>query len=1074
MHLGPDPQVYALTLNLERWEALDHTSGISVGVGNLQLGERRVKISPTSSEATAIHITVGLSKPLSERLTEIVRSLFPKAKVRLDPYAAGEGNHRNVPEPTDSLTCVSENTKASDTEDLRIRAEMIPNLVERKQPVNVLANLEVRVKLTIFDASWRTVEVLDVVDMAEVDGFTFNAVGPWEDIGEEALLNVSDKLVEAIRNSQRLGSCLKRLAEPRSLPAGLVTTAHFDDTTSLLPNGLLDAGEEAHLMIHVENHGPGPAYNVVVKASSDHPEVTVSGDSNLGELAPGGEKDVVLPVASRLDLTTGSAKLRVETTERRGYGARPLLVELATSQLLLPKLEIVDVTLNDHSDRAKGNGDGLPGNGETIEAVVRVRNAGPGEAAAVAVTMTSPKVAAEILDSKVILPTIPAARLGVGKILFRLPYTLEVSELPLSFKVVEARGVQVGSAVRDQTWKVSIRHPDLKLAYDFYDGQLMGSTGNSNKEVNNGEKIVVVVTPGNSGDLPAQGVKIAVKSDDGKLFPQPPLLEVGDLPVQAKGSPKSFSFDMPRNYGIDGPEGYLRFTMTVSQQDFGSSQVPVELRFRPLRPELSVEMPPPPALARGTSGELILRLRNKGTLPAEDVVMEVASETSGFDLLDDRGHPVPSLKIKYDVLAPQTEAPESSIGVRVRQTAAVDTAQLRLTVSQKDLPPLIRDAKLSIAKEPVEVSHQIPTIQEKVIVPTPFSPPAISFLSNASDEFLTEESIRLRFEVQSTVALNNVRLTQNQKELPLEERYRRPVRESDAPFEVVQYDLPVQLVVGENVFEVVAVSPQGKNSRSLKLTYHGKLGRLWVVAVGISKYQDPSIDQLRYADTDAKAIYDYFRYTFKLQEDQGFLLLNERATLREIKSTLGALITRANDPRDTIVLYFAGHGSREHVTGDLDSDKLNKYLLPYDASNTDPFGTALEMDDLTSIIKRLIPRRVVILLDSCFSGTAGVIEGKFLDPLTQDIGRVLITASGPEEKAEESEPCHHGVFTCYLLEWLRSAANVGNDGFIDLHKAYTSVSGKVVLETKNRQHPKLKPEGNDPILVGLGAIHHQP
>ena len=72
-----------------------------------------------------------------------------------------------------------------------------------------------------------------------------------------------------------------------------------------------------------------------------------------------------------------------------------------------------------------------------------------------------------------------------------------------------------------------------------------------------------------------------------------------------------------------------------------------------------------------------------------------------------------------------------------------------------------------------------------------------------------------------------------------------------------------------------------------------------------------------------------------------------------------------------MILYFAGHGMRDRETESLDPDGLSKYFLPYDASRNDLYSTALEMDEVTNILRRLTPDRVVVLFDSCFSGAVG-------------------------------------------------------------------------------------------------------
>jgi len=218
--------------------------------------------------------------------------------------------------------------------------------------------------------------------------------------------------------------------------------------------------------------------------------------------------------------------------------------------------------------------------------------------------------------------------------------------------------------------------------------------------------------------------------------------------------------------------------------------------------------------------------------------------------------------------------------------------------------------------------------------------------------------------------------------------------------------------------------------------------------------------------------------------------VNEQATLREIKSLLGTqLVARANDPKDTVILYFAGHGMRDRVTGSLDPDGLSRYFLPYDASRTDLYSTALEMDEVTNILRRLTPERVVVLLDSCFSGAAGgrspfdpkvlgeraPISSEFLDRMAHvGKGRVVLTASRPEEAAQESADFGHGVFTYYLLEALHGAADLNGDGDIDVHEAYAYISEKVSRATHGRQNPKLKePDLVGQVLLGHGAIRRR-
>jgi hypothetical protein len=1012
----------------------------------------------------ARHFQVALTKPFAERLGEIVKQFFPRTTL----YREGD---------------------VSGSEEIHLHAQVFPEFLQGGAAG--LEGLKLRIVLTIADAKGDKIAVIEEGSLGTASRFAqqLDQIALIA-MAKSALNQTFERLIEAIPANQRLRHRLDELAQDRALPAGLATTARFDDKNALLPDGRLDAGDQGVLLVQTSNQGPGPAYDVAVKVASDQPQVLLASQGTIGDLLPGESREVTLRVAGGLDLPSTVAKLRIETTERRGYGAQPVLFELATVKLVPPQLEIVDVTLDDRpSGEPQGDGDGQPANGETLEAIVRVRNAGPGEAVGVTVSMASLKNA-ETLKAKAVIPRITVNRVEEARLLFRLPIAFPASELPLSFQAVDARGSLVASVNKDQAWKIRTKRSRIELAYRLHDGSSTGSIGNRDGLVNNGERIEIAVTPTNRGDLPARGVRIAIEPEDSKLLPRPAVLEIGDLPAQAEGAVQRFAFEVPRAYGTDRATGDLSFTLSISQQSFPSRKEPLTLTFRNLRPHLALETAAPPALARGTGSELALRLRNQGTLRAEEVIVEVASDTVGVDLLDERGVPVAKRKLALGTLEPQRMAPEQRLRINVRRNAAIGPALLRIAVSQKDFPALARDTALAVTEEGPAVipaapdSEAVPAIP---LSPALAAPAAISFLQNTPGQHLLAEAIVLRFEVQSPVDLAEVRLTQNERLLPIDAA-RHIAGEAAGELQVALYEVPVQLEEGENRFEVVAVTRQGlRSARPLTLFRDPEVGRIWVVAIGVSKYQDSTIQSLAYADADARAVHAYFRDTFGLPESQIYLRINEQATLREIKSILGTrLAAQANDPRDTVILYFAGHGMRERVTGSFDADGLGKYFLPHDADRNDLFSTALDMDEVTNILRRLTPERVVVLLDSCFSGAAGgrspfdpqadgersLITGEFLDRMAHvGKGRVVMTASGPDESAQESAAFGHGVFTYYLLDGLRGAADLSGDGEIDVHEVYRYVSDKVSRTTRGKQNPKLKePDLVGRILLGRGAV----
>lgn len=796
-------------------------------------------------------------------------------------------------------------------------------------------------------------------------------------------------------------------------------------------------------------------------------------------------------VRGGLELGDSDVRIRIEANEKRGYDARPVVLEVPTRALERPELEVADITFNDRTPPAQGDGDGLPSNGETVEAIVRVRNRGVGEAIGVVVTASSSRLAGvEFPAPKVTIPRIAPGSSEEARLLVHIPIALTASALALRFDLVEARGPQVASATKEQSWKLQIKRPGIELVTRLYDGNSTGSTGNRDGHVNNTERIEVAVTATNRGDLPARGVKIAVESADPGLVPRPASFEIGDLPPRAEAPPQRFAFEVPRTFSRDRAIEDLRFALHVTQQDFPAQREPIALAFRALRPDLDVQAEVPSTLARGSGGELVLRLRNKGDLDAEGVAVEVLSDLEGFDLLNERSIPSRALKQSLGNLSAQAGIAEARIGLNLRRSAALGAAPLRVRVTQKDFPPVERTLSLAVIEEPATVVTAPPPV-ETVPPPAPSlrAPPAaatISYVSNTPGQHLLADAVALRFEIQSSSELAEVRATRNERALPLESA--RRTASGEAGVSAVQYELPVLLDPGENRFEVVAVTREGlRSARSLTLFRDHEVGRLWVVAIGVGKFQQPAIGGLEYPDDDARDVLNYFRDTFQLPAEQLFLRIDEQATLREIKSTLGTqLMKRATDPRDTVIIYFAGHGMRDRIAGSLDPDGLAKYFLPYDANLEDLYSTALEMDEVTNILHRLTPERVVVLLDSCFSGAAGgrspfdprspaeraPISGEFLDRMAHiGKGRVVLAASGPNESAQEDADLGHGVFTYYLLQGLRGAADGDRNGEIDVHEVYRYLSENVSKATRGKQNPQLKePDLVGQILLGRGSV----
>jgi len=250
----------------------------------------------------------------------------------------------------------------------------------------------------------------------------------------------------------------------------------------------------------------------------------------------------------------------------------------------------------------------------------------------------------------------------------------------------------------------------------------------------------------------------------------------------------------------------------------------------------------------------------------------------------------------------------------------------------------------------------------------------------------------------------------------------------------------------------------------------------WAVVIGVGHYESAAIPRLRYTVPDAEAIYETLIGPAGFKKDN-VLLLTDRSerkpTLRNIKWALGTFLGRSAQKNDTVVIFFAGHGAPEVDTRGLERDGLAKYLIPSDADPDDLYSTALPMDELQTIFGRIEAERVVAFLDACYSGAAGgrtfaakktragSVDDLFLERLTRSKGRAIITASRTSEVSIELPELGHGIFSYFLVDGLKGAADLNRDGIVSLQELYEYVEQQVTTKSRavgGNQHPVMKGE----------------
>jgi uncharacterized caspase-like protein len=293
----------------------------------------------------------------------------------------------------------------------------------------------------------------------------------------------------------------------------------------------------------------------------------------------------------------------------------------------------------------------------------------------------------------------------------------------------------------------------------------------------------------------------------------------------------------------------------------------------------------------------------------------------------------------------------------------------------------------------------------------------------------------------------------------------------------VDFSERIRLREGKNEISVVAYDAEGLEAKkTILIQYAKKREEVWSVVVGISKYKN--IPSLKYAANDAREFYRYLTEVNGVPKDHIWLLLDEEATLDNLKSILGTQLRRQAGKDDMVIIYLAGHGATERDAASPDGDGLEKYILPSNANPKDLYASAMPMSEIARIFNRISSERLVFISDTCYSGASGGrtipvigtranVSGAFLDRISQGKGRVILTASDANEVSMEKDELRHGVFTYYLLEALRGQGDIDKDGVITIDEVYRYVSMKVPQATGQDQHPVKKGEVTGQIILGV-------
>src|SRR3990167_1618723 len=211
--------------------------------------------------------------------------------------------------------------------------------------------------------------------------------------------------------------------------------------------------------------------------------------------------------------------------------------------------------------------------------------------------------------------------------------------------------------------------------------------------------------------------------------------------------------------------------------------------------------------------------------------------------------------------------------------------------------------------------------------------------------------------------------------------------------------------------DLAVEAKKGLDPALLNTKYHA-------IIIGNNSYKN--LPKLKTAVADAKAV------EMVLKTQYGFetkLLLD--ATRNEILTTVNDFRKRLGS-KDNLLIYYAGHG-------EFDKTADRAYWLPVNAQRDDPVDW-ISATDITDNIKRIASAHILIISDSCYSGTltraaAGDLSTKgerdeFVKKMMERRSRTLMASGGNEPVADEGGG-GHSVFAGSLLKALSEFGEKG-------------------------------------------------
>jgi uncharacterized membrane-anchored protein YhcB (DUF1043 family) len=227
----------------------------------------------------------------------------------------------------------------------------------------------------------------------------------------------------------------------------------------------------------------------------------------------------------------------------------------------------------------------------------------------------------------------------------------------------------------------------------------------------------------------------------------------------------------------------------------------------------------------------------------------------------------------------------------------------------------------------------------------------------------------------------------------------------------------------------------------------------WLVVIGVENYED--LGTVPFSVRSSLLFKDTFHKLLGVPKNQILTAIGENATEKNILKIFSDL-QRNIDRGDTIYFYYSGHGIPSQNGALLTAKDSEATSMVKGVSEN---SNELKLRNIYQKLQKTRAKKVVTVIDSCFSGSAENENGKeedllggrglassfvYVKPSTKDFEKLkIITAGGEKDFSNSYEIKGHRLFTYFLLKEVI-------DGERDLDEIFSETKESVVEKSTDK------------------------